>query len=511
MKGGTNGYETGLYGIKGVPAMQNNPGGRSGAAGWSQTAGHIWLFGGWTTVQGDVRFRNDLWKYNPLSNEWAWVKGDSATVIYANNGIQGVASLTNNPGPRHDAVTWSDNSGNLWMFGGSGYPSGVSNQLWKFIFASNEWVWMKGDTVPSYGRYGAKNVSHINNNPSSRVNACSWADQSGNLWLFGGNGMTRANPDFSRMNDVWKYNPSINEWTWVRGDSLPDNPAIYGQLSIPAITNDPGGREACVSWKDQPGNFWVFGGNRKKNTAIVPCNDLWKYDIQTNEWTWMKGDSIFSTGNYGTRGIPSLSNKPGVRFESSSWTDVSGNFWLYGGEGSSSIGSGTFNDFWRYNPSTNEWTWMKGSQIPYISNVYGTQGVPGINNTPSSRILTTSFLDANDNLWLFGGSSINHNDLWRINATSLNAVVTSVPTSEFSRKLSVFPNPVLTDLHVNYAGPPVKMQLLLTDAVGNKFLPPTVFTSNCLVKMNHLPSGSYVIQVVNTKTQESIKKVIIKQ
>ena len=56
---------------------------------------------------------------------------------------------------------------------------------------------------------------------------------------------------------------------------------------------------------------------------------------------------------YGTPGTPSASNGPGARYSASSWTDSSGNLWLFGGVGYDSGGAdGNLNDLWRYSPST---------------------------------------------------------------------------------------------------------------------------------------------------------------
>ena len=46
------------------------------------------------------------------------------------------------------------------------------------------------------------------------------------------------------------------------------------------------------------------------------------------------------TGTYGTRGMPDAANVPGARDGSISWTDESGNLWLFGGELQDSEGNG---------------------------------------------------------------------------------------------------------------------------------------------------------------------------
>ena len=57
-------------------------------------------------------------------------------------------------------------------------------------------------------------------------------------------------------------------------------------------------------------------------------------------------------GAYGTEGVPAATNVPGGRYYAASWTDSSGNFWLFGGEGHDSTAAqqGALNDLWQYPP-----------------------------------------------------------------------------------------------------------------------------------------------------------------
>jgi hypothetical protein len=53
-----------------------------------------------------------------------------------------------------------------------------------------------------------------------------------------------------------------------------------------------------------------------------------------DEWAWMSGSSTAgAAGDYGTLGVASASNVPSAREEALSWTDSSGNLWLFGGKG----------------------------------------------------------------------------------------------------------------------------------------------------------------------------------
>jgi hypothetical protein len=65
---------------------------------------------------------NDLWKFD--GEEWVWVSGSNSSNRYGIYGVKGVPDSNNIPGGRYGSVTWMDNSGNMWIFGGSGYGSG---------------------------------------------------------------------------------------------------------------------------------------------------------------------------------------------------------------------------------------------------------------------------------------------------------------------------------------------------------------------------------------------------
>ena len=76
----------------------------------------------------------------------------------------------------------------------------------------------------------------------------------------------------------------------------------------------------------------------------------------TPEWTWVSGsDTGDQSGTYGTLGVADGANVPGARYGSVSWTDASGNLWLFGGRGYDSSGAvGRLNDLWNFD-GTN-WT-----------------------------------------------------------------------------------------------------------------------------------------------------------
>ena len=245
--------------------------------------GNLWLFGGEryaASGSGRLSMLNDLWKYNPTTNEWTWVKGDNTYDRVGVYGTQGSAAAGNKPGARDGSISWSDASGNLWLFGGYGYAaSGISyylNDFWKYNPFTNEWTWVKGDnTVNQLGVYGTQGTAAAGNKPGSRSGSVSWTDASGNLWLFGGFGNAASGYNF--LNDLWKYNPATNEWTWVKGDNTNEQVGVYGTQGTAAAGNNPGSRYGSVSWKEASGNLWLFGGYGYAAIGYGNLNDLWKY------------------------------------------------------------------------------------------------------------------------------------------------------------------------------------------------------------------------------------------
>jgi hypothetical protein len=64
-------------------------------------------------------YLNDLWMYDGVN--WTWMSGNSTVNQYGSDGVKGVPDPSNYPGSRSFGISWRDNDGNLWMFGGFGY------------------------------------------------------------------------------------------------------------------------------------------------------------------------------------------------------------------------------------------------------------------------------------------------------------------------------------------------------------------------------------------------------
>ncbi len=422
MSGSKVSGQTGTYGTIGVAAAANVPGFRNfGAVSWTDTSGNLWLFGGnevlaTTTNSGDL---NDLWKYNIASGQWTWVSGSNVVNQSGNYGVLNTAASTNVPGARDSAVSWIDSSGNLWLFGGEGNDStgaiGYLNDLWEYSVSTNMWTWKGGSNLANQnGNFGTLNVTAATNVPSAR-GFSTVQNISGVVWLFGGFGNDSAGTQ-DNLNDLWEYTISSGEWTWVGGSNLVDEVGFYGTKGTAAMANIPGSRYSPASWTDTLGNFWLFGGSHQNvDLSIDSFNDLWEFSTVSKEWTWMNGSNTLDQPGIYT--APS-GNTPGARSDLFSWTDPSGNFWLFGGFGYDSTSNpatnlGDLSDLWEYSVSTNVWTWMKGPNVNDQLGTFGTLGQLAPGNIPESREGGASWTDASGNLWLFAGSGADSfNDLW---------------------------------------------------------------------------------------------------
>ena len=407
LNGSDTGTAPGVWGTLGVPAAANIPSPRSNGVGWIDSSGNFWLFGGYgLDSANNAGPLNDLWEYNPTSNQWTWMAGSNAFTCEYNSDYfkticeqlativtQGTFAPGNTPGGRDGEVNWTDSAGNFWLFGGFSYDSvgtgGNFNDLWQFSPSLNEWAWMGGESTitcvnwPAEGfcvgsespqpQYGTLGIAAAGNTPGGRTQAVGWTDNKGNVWIFGGTGEIETGPLAffePNFNDLWKFDPSINQWAWMAGNatlpnSPPNYPGVYGTLGVPAQANTPSSRAYASGWTDSSGNFWLFGGwtGNPSTSDNGSLNDLWMFNPTSVEWRWMGGNSTAGTACssinftceqppiYGTLGTAAAGNNPGGRDQVAVWTDVNGNFWLFGGTlGYNDI---NFNDLWEYQPSAN--------------------------------------------------------------------------------------------------------------------------------------------------------------
>jgi len=273
----------GVYGTQGAAAANNFPGGRWGATARIDSAGTVWLFGGYgyaNATSANTGLLNDLWKFS--GGQWTWVSG--ANIIDQNGvyGVEGTAAANNVPGGRQAPVSWIDNSDNFWVFGGfnlspSGQPNAF-NDLWKF--SAGQWTWVSGaQVVNQTGNYGLQGVAAASNVPGARWNPAAWSDGSGNLWVFGGFGYDATGN--GTLADLWEFKGG--QWIWVKGASSVSQTGVYGvqpdPFVYPHFTSYPGSRWGAAYWV-APNGFWMWGGEGFDSVSGGGdhlLSDLWRY------------------------------------------------------------------------------------------------------------------------------------------------------------------------------------------------------------------------------------------
>ena len=313
----------------------NTPGARYGAAGWTDSFGSLFLFGGdgWElagktppdTLHGTM---NDLWVCDMSWGDfcqWQLVGGYDPTPITVNGVattvgaqiIAGAQEKTGNAAPpaRLGAASWKDGAGNFWLFGGSTGNNFLSD-LWRYnpsglnpatyTTKEGQWNFILGSGVDAGGNYTSGTRF-----PGARTNAVTWTDAAGNFWLFGGYGYDgQGSPVLGFLNDLWEY--TGGNWVFVSGGTtnIANQNSVYGTQGVAAATNMPGGRQESVGWADASGNLWLFGGEGLDDagTPFGILNDLWVYNIASNQWTWVMGAAPVTnstranqTGVYGSQ------------------------------------------------------------------------------------------------------------------------------------------------------------------------------------------------------------------
>ena len=185
--------------------------------------------------------------------------------------------LSLRPGARAGAAvaTVEDTAGVLsyaYLFGGTGHTrhlSGGLNDLWRHSDRDG-WQWLSGSSLPGErGRYGILGRGSSSNVPGSRRGHALWTSSS-NVWLFGGTGSASATAsalgDFGYLNDLWMFNTTAGDWTWMGGST---------QAQHGGTLTSPSGRSGHVVWVVD-GQWFLWGGfGMTAAEQMGPLNDLW--------------------------------------------------------------------------------------------------------------------------------------------------------------------------------------------------------------------------------------------
>ena len=121
---GSKGGQSGVYGILGMAAVSNSPGGRSHAVSWGDASGNLWLFGGaGEDSTGTYGSLNDIWKYRSS------LPPTSYTIDGTVSGLTGSGLVLQDNGGNNLAVS-ANGSLTFWnsVASGAGYSITVLTQ-----------------------------------------------------------------------------------------------------------------------------------------------------------------------------------------------------------------------------------------------------------------------------------------------------------------------------------------------------------------------------------------------
>ncbi len=405
MNGSNAPNNTGTYGVQGTPSVSNSPPAMYQAQQWTDKQGNFWVFGGVDSNQNEY---SDLWEYIPTANTWTWVNGPGIPLQGGSYGTLGVPSFANIPGARAwGCATWTDTVGDLWLFGGEGYDSlghfGNLNDLWSYNIARDLWTWRGGPPIsnqpPVYGSLYQASDSSVP--PSRSESNTAWIDGNDNLWLFGGYGYNIVSGCY---NDIWRYNIASGQWAWMGGSKTLNAPGNYGALGVESASNEPSGRCSYVHWVDSSYLYFACGATIITSNLDYPYNDLWRFNMNTNYFTWIGGDStIDPAGQYTHYCSTAYGDKPQGLIESraveSSANGCTPVLFMWGG----GADSGYVNDLWGFDLKSRQWRWISGYDSVNALGSFGVQGVSSATNMPPGGMGPCFWTDNSGNLWLWGG------------------------------------------------------------------------------------------------------------
>lgn len=343
---------------------------------------------------------SSFWVFNLTLKQWKCIQDNDINV---NFGVKGVYNSTNTPGKRSQSITFIDNEGNLYLWGGTGIDYTTYtipyNDLWKYDVSIQQWAWIGG--ADNAGNYGAIGIESDLFFPSARIDVNPILSNDGMLFFYGGYYR------YSNKFDLWKYNPNNNSWTLLFLPS--DNMQNIGNIGVEDINNKPGVLIDYTSWFYN-NNLYIFGGTTESSTCIECVQKkIWKFNLATNLWACIKNPNTIDA-IYGTQNISDIDNTPPSLENMSNAIVLNNEVYFFGGyekgEGTDEWNKGLHNSLWRYNLITNEWTWLKGKQLTNHPGFFGKKGVERIENMPASRLNSFLWNDGNI-IKLFGGSVYN--------------------------------------------------------------------------------------------------------
>ncbi|MFN9320800.1 MAG: kelch repeat-containing protein, partial [Chitinophagales bacterium] len=485
-------------GVRGVPSPTNMPQALDWGylTHWSDNDNNLWL------IQKDSFGLPDLslmvWKYNMTTNHWTWMTGYDSFKIkstYSSSVINDYKSslFGANPSNIKLSINWVDNSGNYW-FVSNDYTTN-HYYLTKFNIQTLEFE-IKDYRPNNYSFKGPQGQALAANFPDV-IESTYWVKGS-DVYVYGGYNRDRD----SVSQEMWKYSMATNLWTWLRGEKMIESKSVYGTKGIATSDNQPHTRENSTKNWVIGSKLYLFGGNVKFSMP----NDLWEYDITTNQWTWLHGDSLPSEKGVYPSGHciedPRIHPSGRIFYTSPIQSKLCDKvFWLYSGTAKNSA---TSEELWMYKPEENKWLWVSGTKdtvytmtTKYTDYSYGQREKPALTNKPGVYA-PLAFQDKNGSIFTYGGFPIGpsfgnsrfhfyRNEMWRYDPdySCINYNITDKFIERGSRTYICAGDSTVVRVRKGYdsmrVSPMTAVTLRQTDSTTEVWLRPSVNTSYKIV------------------------------
>lgn len=220
-------------------------------------------------------------------------------------------------------------------------------------------TWINGgnqtEQPAEFGLYG---IESSENWPNTLMEMAYVKDNDGTFWMFGGytTGWVA-----NSSNLLLSYNLQNNNFTFRKGWFFHDFNGYSKGINVESYRNTPGALRCTSLWASVNKTLYKFGGSDASNSAK---NDLWKFNITTNNWVKISNGTADGSGNFGIKGVENTSNVPPALVYTTTWTDQARNLYFFGGKTSVSYNASEYNTIWKYNISSNMWSWIGGSDQP---------------------------------------------------------------------------------------------------------------------------------------------------
>lgn len=145
---------------------------------------------------------NDLWIFQPSTSTALYISGSQ--YVHGFGTYPSAYGGLGQPGARQQAATWTDGTGQMWMFGGKGYAAALPVGK-KYTICHLYHLHARAHTLNIELSERARKPSqlHINIRTSAHTHLHFSLSADSTTWL----------------GDLWKFSVQDNQWIFVAGDN----------------------------------------------------------------------------------------------------------------------------------------------------------------------------------------------------------------------------------------------------------------------------------------------------